>query len=59
MVWKQKEKIDVKRERKKSRAESGPRAFKITSITWGFLIFGFSNHKVDCINLFNYKLSVI
>lgn len=57
-MWKQK-KIDVKRERKKSRAESGPRAFKITSITWGFLIFGFSNYKVDFISLFNYKLSII
>ena len=48
-----------KKERKKSRAESGPRVFKMISIILGFLIFRFSNYKVDFTSLFNYKLSIV
>lgn len=51
--------IDVNEEIWTSKAESGLRTFKMTSIILGFLISGFADCKFAFTSLFNYKQSTM
>lgn len=52
-------KLDVKEEKKKSKAKSEPREFRMISIILEFLMFGFSDYKAAFISISNCKLSII
>lgn len=52
-------KLDVKEQKKKSKAKSEPREFRMISIILEFLMFGFSDYKAAFISISNCKLSII